>query len=176
MTRTAYEAQPRDELLDGIAEEFLHHARHGRRLIAVDGAATVDTARFADDLSAALARRGQRVVRASVGRADETGGADETSGHHRIDEASLRTEVVEPFRAGTMPGASDDSVLVVDGRGLLDDPVRGIWHFSLWLMSGDELPHSGASVIVDVTDDAAPSRFFYDYCALPPSVNRPGLR
>ena len=170
MTRTAYEAQPRGDLLDGIAEEFLHHARHGRRLIAVDGAATVDTARFASELAAALTRRGQTVVRASVG------GADETSGHHRIDEVSLRTEVVEPFRAGTMPGASDDSVLVVDGRGLLDDPVRGIWHFSLWLMAGDELPHSGASVIVDVTDDAAPSRFFYDYCALPPSVNRPGLR
>ena len=161
MTRTAYEAQPRDQLLDGIAEEFLHHASSGRRLLAVDAAATADAASFADDLASALAARGQTVVRASVGQ---------------VDEASLRTEVVEPFRAGTMPGASDDSVLVVDGRGLLDDAVRGIWHFSLWLMAGDELPHSGASVIVDVTDDAAPSRFFYDYCALPPSVNRPGLR
>ncbi|WP_022892849.1 hypothetical protein [Agromyces subbeticus] len=170
MTRTAYEAQPRDELLEGIAEEFLHHAPRGRRLIAVDGAATVDTARFADDLAAVLRGRGQSVVRASVGGADETGGA------HRIDEAALRAEVVDPFRAGTTPGASDDSVLVVDGRGLLDDAVRGIWHFSVWLKAGDELPHSGASVIVDVTDDAAPSRFFYDYCALPPSVNRPGLR
>lgn len=167
MTRSAYEAQPRDELLEGIAEEFLHHARRGRRLIAVDGAATVDTARFADDLAAVLGGRRQSVVRASVGRA--ASGADET-------EASLRAEVVEPFRAGTMIGASDDSVLVADGRGLLDDAVRGIWHFSVWLMAGDELPHSGASVIVDVTDDAAPSRFFYDYCALPPSVNRPGLR
>jgi hypothetical protein len=170
MTRTAYEAQPRDELLDGIAEEFLHHARHGRRLIAVDGAATVDTVRFADDLAAVLGGRGQTIVRASVGGSDETGGAQ------RIDETSLRTEVVEPFRAGTMPGASEDAVLVVDVRGLLDDAVRGIWHFSVWLMAGDELPHSGASIIVDVTDDAAPNRFFYDYCALPPSVNRPGLR
>lgn len=161
MTRTAYEAQPRDELLAGIVEEFLHHASRGRRLIAVDSAAMADAAGFADDLAASLLAHGQTVVRESVGP---------------VDEASLRAEVVEPFRAGTMTGASDDSVLVADGRGLLDDAVRGIWHFSVWLMAGDELPHSGASVIVDVTDDAAPSRFFYDYCALPPSVNRPGLR
>jgi hypothetical protein len=161
MTRTAYEAQPRDQLLDGIAEEFLHHASHGRRLIGVEASTTADAARFADDFAAALAAHGQTVVRESAGPADET---------------ALRTEIVEPFRAGTLPGASADSVLVVDGQGLLDDAVRGIWHFSVWLKAGDELPHSGASVIVDVTDDAAPSRFFYDYCALPPSVNRPGLR
>ena len=161
MTRTAYEAQPRDELLAGIAEEFLHHAARGRRLIAVEATATADAARFADDFAAALTAHGQTVIRVSVGDADE---------------ASLRTAVVEPFRAGTLPGASADSVLVVDGRGLLDDAVRGIWHFSVWLLTGDGLPHSGASIIVDVTDDGAPSRFFYDYCALPPSVNRPGLR
>ena len=161
MTRTAYEAQPRDHLLDGIAEEFLHHASHGRRLIAIETTTTADAARFADDLAAALAARAQTVVRVSVGP---------------VGEAVLRAEVVEPFRAGALPGASADSVLVVDGPGLLDDAVRGIWHFSVWLMTGGELPHSGASVIVDVTDDAAPSRFFYDYCALPPSVNRPGLR
>jgi len=161
MTRTAYEAQPRDRLIDGIAEEFLHHASRGRRLLAVDAASTADAARFADDLAAALAAHGQTVARKSVGR---------------VDEAALRADVVEPFRAGSLPGASDDSVLVVDGRGLLDDAVRGIWHFSVWLKAGGELPHSGASVIVDVTDDAEPSRFFYDYCALPPSVNRPGLR
>ena len=28
----------------------------------------------------------------------------------------------------------------------------------------------GRDVIVDVTDDEAPTRYFYDYCALPPSV------
>ncbi|MBM7832678.1 hypothetical protein JOE59_003383 [Agromyces cerinus] len=165
MTRTAYEAQPRDELIAGIVEEFLHHASRGPRLIAVEAAATADAdadaARFADDLAAALTAHGQTVIRVSVGVAEE---------------AALRADVVGPFRAGALPGASDDTVLVADGRGLLDDAVRGIWHFSVWLLAGDELPHSGASVIVDVTDDAAPTRFFYDYCALPPSVNRPGLR
>ncbi|MFB9308287.1 hypothetical protein BJY17_002248 [Agromyces hippuratus] len=160
MTRTAYEAQPRDELLAGIVEEFLHHASRGRRLIAVEAASTADAARFADDLAAALTSHGQTVIRVSVGDADE---------------AALRADVVEPFRAGALPGASDDTVLVADGRGLLDDAVRGIWHFSVWLLAGDELPNSGASVIVDVTDESAPTRVYYDYCALPPSVNRPGL-
>ena len=47
-----------------------------------------------------------------------------------------------------------------------------MWHFSVWTLAGDELPHAGASVIVDVTDDDAPTRYFYDYCALPPSVSR----
>ncbi|KRC61341.1 hypothetical protein ASE14_10640 [Agromyces sp. Root81] len=168
MTRTAYEAQPRDRLLDGIAEEFLHNAPHGRRLIAVEGAASAststsasaDAARFADDLAAALTAHGQSVVRATVGNADE---------------AALRADTIEPFRAAILPGASDDAVLVVDGRGLLDGGARGIWHFSLWLLAGDELPHSGASVIVDVTEPGTPRRFFYDYCALPPSANRAGL-
>ncbi|WP_232333559.1 hypothetical protein [Agromyces laixinhei] len=167
----------RSEFLEGIAEEFLHNASRGRRLIAVeagtesgveapadagvDARAALDSARFADGLADVLAAHGQSVVRASVGEADE---------------AALRADTIEPFRSGAMAGATADSVLVVDGRHLLDDGVRGIWHFSLWLLAGDELPHSGASVIVDATDAASPSRFFYDYCALPPSVNRPGLR
>ena len=68
-------------------------------------------------------------------------------------------------------------MLVVDGRRLLNDPVRGIWHFSVWTLVGDELPQSGANVIVDDTDESAPMRYFYDYCALPPSFGerRDGL-
>ena len=60
-------------------------------------------------------------------------------------------------------------MLVVDGRRLLNDAVRGIWHFSVWTLAGDELPHSGVNVNVDVTDESTPSRYFYDYCTLPPS-------
>ena len=60
-------------------------------------------------------------------------------------------------------------MLVVDGRDCSTTPSRGIWHFSVWTLVGDELPHSGANVIVDVTDESAPMRYFYDYCALPPS-------
>jgi hypothetical protein len=146
----------RRALLDWIADEFLHNARGGRRLVAVEGANDEHAARFADDLGTVLADRGQTVARVSVGD---------------VDEATLRSETVEPFRAGALPDAGGaDTVLLVDGRRLLNGPVRGIWHFSTWTLAGDELPHAGASVIVDITDESAPTRYFYDYCALPPSV------
>ena len=149
------EVTDRQVLLEWIADEFLHNSWAGRRLVAVEGATEGPAARFADDLATVLTRRGQAVVRVSLGD---------------VDEATLRRATIEPFRAGTLPGADDaDTVLVVDGRRLLNDPVRGIWHFSVWTLVGEELPHSGANVIVDDTDAAAPMRYFYDYCALPPS-------
>ena len=102
-----------------------------------------------------LVERGQVIARVSVGD---------------VDEATLRGETVEPFRAGVLPGAeSADTVLVVDGSRLLNESVRGIWHFSIWTLVGDELPHRGANVIVDVTDESRPTRCFYDYCRLPPN-------
>ncbi|MFK4731084.1 hypothetical protein ROT00_15460 [Agromyces mediolanus] len=148
-----------ESVVDGIAAEFLHNANRGRRLVAVDGADAGRAARYADALGRAIAEAsGDEVARRSLGA---------------VSEAELRSGTVEPFRAGDDGGP--DAVLVVDGRGLLDDAVRGIWHFSVWTLAGDELPHSGANVIVDVSDEGEPSRYFYDYCAIPPSVNRPGL-
>lgn len=148
-------SEERRALLEWIADEFLHNSWAGRRLVAIEGAADDHAERFADDLAAVLVERGQTVRRRSVGD---------------IDEATLRHEVVEPFRAGTLADATgDETVLVVDGRRLLNDAVRGIWHFTVWTLAGDELPHVGVNVNVDVTDEAAPSRYFYDYCALPPS-------
>ena len=145
----------RRALLDWIAEEFLHNSWAGRRLVAVEGATDEPAARFADDLAAVLRDRGQSVVRVSVGD---------------VDEAALRRDTVEPFRAGTLPGDEGaDTVLVVDGRRLLNDAVLGIWHFSVWTLAGDELPKTGVNVNVDVTDESGPSRYFYDYCAIPPS-------
>ncbi|WP_156401707.1 hypothetical protein [Agromyces sp. Soil535] len=145
----------RRALVDWIADEFLHNSWGGRRLVAVEGATDEHAARFADDLAMVLEGRGQHVVRVSVGD---------------VDEATLRRETVVPFRAGVLPSADGaDAVLVVDGRRLLNDSVRGIWHFSLWTIAGDELPNAGANVIVDVTDEEAPTRYFYDYCRLPPS-------
>ncbi|MGX5695196.1 hypothetical protein ACWKWP_03265 [Agromyces soli] len=150
-----WDDRPADEW---IAEEFLHNAPRGRRLLAVDGADPARSARFADRLAAAI---GADAVRRSVGA---------------VDEATLRGETIEPFRSGTLAGAEGaDTVLLVDGQCLFDDAVRGVWHFSVWTLAGDELPHSGASVIVDLSDEAAPVRYFYDYCAIPPSVNRAGL-
>ena len=150
-----YAATDRGTLLDGIVTEFLHNSPRGRRLIAVDGADSDRVTRFADDVADHLRAQGQQALRVSVGE---------------FDEARLRSQTVEPFRAGTLPGTDADTVLVVDGRDLLAPSTWGIWHFSLWVLTGDELPHSGASVIVDVTDEAASKRFFYDYCALPPSA------
>lgn len=146
----------RQELLDSIAREFLHNSRHGRRLLAVEGETDALAARFADDLAAALVDLAQPAVRASLGD---------------VDEATLRSATVVPFRAGTLPGAEDaDTVLVVDGCRLLNLSVRGIWHFSVWILAGDELPHAAVNVIVDATDESAPKRYFYDLCRLPPSV------
>ena len=146
----------RRALLESIAEEFLHNSWRGRRLVAVEGGSEAHAARLADDLAAILFERGERAVRVSVGD---------------VDEPALRHDTIEPFRAGTLAGAEDDdTILVVDGRRLLNRSVRGIWHFTIWTLAGDELPHDGVNVDVDVTDESAPSRYFYDLCKLPPSI------
>lgn len=148
-------SENRRALLESVATEFLQNSWRGRRLVAVEGASDAHAARFADDLAAILVERGQHAVRVSVGD---------------VDEAVLRRDTVEPFRAGTLVGAADDdTVLVVDGRRLLNTSVRGIWHFTIWTLAGDELPHSGVNVDVDVTDESVPKRYFYDLCKLPPS-------
>jgi hypothetical protein len=148
-------SEKRRALLEWIADEFLHNSWAGRRLLAVEGAADEHAARFADDLAAVLGERGQTVHRVSVGD---------------VDEATLRREVVEPFRAGTLADAAGaETVLVVDGRRLMNLQVRGIWHFTIWTLAGDELPHAGTNVVVDITDESSPKRYFYDLCKLPPS-------
>ncbi|MDQ0893826.1 hypothetical protein [Agromyces ramosus] len=148
-------SESRRELLDSIAREFLHNSPGGRRLLAVEGATDEAATRFADDLAAALSDHGQPVLRQSLGD---------------VDERTLRSATVEPFRARTLPGAEhDDTVLVVDGRRLLNQSVRGIWHFTVWILAGDELPHASVNVVVDATDESAPKRYFYDLCKLPPS-------
>lgn len=152
----------RREQLDSIAEEFLHNFKSGRRLIAVDGSSPKLATRFADDLAGRLAAHDQIPARASVGVAEET---------------TLRSGTIVPFREGRLPGAdAPDTVLVVDGQGVLDQPMHGFWHFRVWVLTGEELPHAGADVIVDATDEAAPTRFFYDYCRIPPSAGDGGRR
>lgn len=148
--------EARQALLDSIADEFLHNSPRGRRLLAVESETGERATRFADDLAGVLGAHGQRTTRVSLGD---------------VDEAALRRDTVEPFRAGRLPGAADpDTVLVVDGRRLLNLSVRGIWHFSVWVLAEDELPHASVNVIVDATDESAPKRYFYDLCRLPPSV------
>ncbi|WP_167041091.1 hypothetical protein [Salinibacterium sp. ZJ454] len=149
-------SESRRELLDSMAEEFLHNSWAGRRLLAIEGEPGQFATRLADDLASVLVEKDQPVLRLSVGD---------------VDEDDLRSETVEPFRAGSLTAATDpDTVLVVDGRRLLNQSVRGIWHFSVWVLAGDELPHASVNVVVDATDEAAPKRYFYDLCRLPPSV------
>ncbi|MFE5670626.1 hypothetical protein ACFQ58_03355 [Agromyces sp. NPDC056523] len=148
-------SEARRDLLESVADEFLHNAWAGRRLVAVEAAAEEDAARFADDLAAVLVARGLPAVRRSVGD---------------VDEATLRRDTIDPFRDGALPGAEGgDTILVVDGRRLLNQSVRGIWHFAIWTLRDDELPHGSVDVNIDVSDESAPTRYFYDLCKLPPS-------
>ena len=76
-------SEARRDLLESVAEEFLHNSWAGRRLVAVEAATEEDAARFADDLATVLIARGQPAVRRSVGD---------------VDEATLRRDTIEPFR------------------------------------------------------------------------------
>lgn len=136
------------ELLNSIIEEFLHSYARGSRLIAVSSPDRERSAAFAAQLAAAFTARG---ITATSELPDAP------------DADALRSEVVGPFRS-----ARENAVLVVAGdAGLLDDTRRGMWHFSIWLMAGDETPHTAATALVDVTDPQHPFRQFADYCAVP---------
>lgn len=135
-------------LLDSVVDEFLHSYSRGSRLIAVSSPDRDRSAAFAASLTAALTARG--ITTTSV--VPDAPDAD-----------TLRSRVVGPFRS-----ARENAVLVVAGdAGLLDDTRRGMWHFSIWLMAGDETPHTAATALVDVTDPQHPFRQFADYCAVP---------
>jgi len=136
------------ELLNSVIDEFLHSYAHGSRLVAVSSPDRDRSAAFAAQLAAAFTARG---ITATAVTPDAR------------DADTLRSEVVGPFRS-----ARENAVLIVAGDAdLLDDTRRGMWHFSLWLMAGDETPHTAASALVDVTDPQHPFRQFADYCAVP---------
>lgn len=136
------------EFLNSLIDEFLHSYARGSRLIAVASPERDRSAAFAARLATAFSGRGI-TARSEVPDAADAG--------------VLRSEVVGPFRS-----ARENAVLVVAGDAcLLDDTRRGMWHFSIWLMAGDETPHTAATALVDVTDPENPSRRFADYCAVP---------
>lgn len=140
----------RRTLFDGIADEFLRDYPRGARLVAVASPDGARSAAAAASLREALAGRG---VDARVTIAPGEGAEQ------------LRTEVVAPFRA-----AGADAVLIVPGSAnLLAERARGLWHYSVWVIEGDEVPHTAATALVDVTDPNAPARRLADYCAVPPS-------
>lgn len=149
------------EVLDSIADEFLHNYAKGRTLIAVEGAQGAASSTFADALSVRLARGGHSVFRASVGsfhkpRAQRYArGADSAEGYYRdsFDYELLRRVLVEPFTLGGSAGfvraaydvardipvtmawqtGPQDATLVMDGQFLSRPELRGLWNFSVWL-------------------------------------------
>lgn len=131
-----------------LIDEFLRSYPRGSRLIAVASPDRDRSKGFAASLAEEFQERG---ITASAVSPDAR------------DADSLRAELVGPFRT-----AREDAVLLVAGdAGLLDTTRRGMWHFSVWLMAGGEVPHTAASALVDVTDAQHPSRRFADYCAVP---------
>lgn len=131
----------------GIAGEFLHLYPRGGRLLAVAGADAERSSIAADHLEAALRAAGHTVERSRV-----------DSG----DEQALRADVIAPFREDPMR----ERVLVVSGPStLLSDTARGLWHFAVWQLAGDEPPYTVADAMVDITDPEHPIRRLADYCA-----------
>ncbi|MBS1697640.1 MAG: hypothetical protein JST25_04470 [Actinobacteria bacterium] len=140
----------RRALFEGLADEFLRDYPRGARILAVASPDAPRSADAAESLRKVLAARG---VDARVTTQDGRG------------EDALRTEVVAPFR-----GAAADAVLIVSGTtSLLAERTRGLWHYSVWLITGDGVPHTAATALVDATDPDAPTRRLADYCAVPPS-------
>ena len=136
-------------LWDDVATEFLHLYPRGARVIGVAGSDATRSRAAADELAQALRRADQQVEQAHAPDGDE---------------AALRDGPLARFRADR----SADRVLLVSGpANLLSTSTRGLWNFSVWQLSGEEQPHTAASVLVDVTDPAHPTRRFADYCALP---------
>ncbi|VXB25634.1 conserved hypothetical protein [Microbacterium sp. 8M] len=141
---------PRRALLESIVDEFLHDYPRGARLLAVASPDTGRSADWAGSLRTVLEERG--IDATTVAQDDRA-------------ETDLRTEVVAPFRA-----QQADAVLIVSGAtSLLAERTRGLWHYSVWLIEGDEVPHTAATALIDVTDPDAPARRLADYCAVPPS-------
>lgn len=154
--------QKRD-VLDGLADEFLHNYGKGRTLLAVDG---VDGAvQFADALAERMGRGGHAVFRASMGRFQKpraqrlAPGADSVETYYRdtFDYELFRRVLVQPFKLGGSTGfvtaafdaerdaqiemdwktGPQDATLIVDGAFLNRAELRGLWNFSIWLEVAD---------------------------------------
>lgn len=155
------------DVLDSIADEFLHHYGKGRTLLAVDGVDGAGKASFADDLAARLGKGSHPVFRASIDsfhrpRAERYArGEDSAEGFYRdsFDYDLFRRVLIEPFRLGGSTGfvttaydvardipvemawqtAQQDATLIVDGIFLNRPELRGLWNYSIWLEVDEQL-------------------------------------
>jgi len=146
-------APARADVIGEYADEALAVFPAGRILIGLDGDDAAARTGFAADLAAAVVERGVPAEAAAF-----------------RDEAAFRVDLLGPFRAGALlPG--DRAVLVVEGQGLLEPGVVGIWHLTAWLDSPEaprvarrSVPRTRAAVTFDLTDAAHPRRVFADAC------------
>lgn len=150
------------DVLDAVADEFLHNYGKGRTLLAVDGGEDEHTRAFADDLAERLGRGSHAVFRASMRdfhRPRQVTGADSAERRYResYDYDLFRRVLVEPFRMGGSTGfvtaAFDvdrdipiemdwktgprDATLLVDGPFLSRPELPSIWNYSIWLETPD---------------------------------------
>ena len=165
MATTRWTPLKRD-VLDSLADEFMHNYRKGRTFLAVDGIDGAGKQPFADALAERLARGGHAVFRASVDRFHKpraeryARGVDSAEGYYydSFDYELLRRVLIEPFRMGGSTGfvteafdvqrdaqiemdwktGPQDATLVVDGAFLNRPELRGIWNWSVWLDTDDE--------------------------------------
>lgn len=146
-------APARADVIDEYAAEVLQVFPGGRILVGLDRDDAAAGESFAADLAAALSARGVLAAGAAFG-----------------DEPSFRTAVLGPFRAGAvLPG--DRAVLVVQGQGLLEPEVVGLWHATAWLevpgavrVDRRTAPRTRAAATFDLSDAAHPRRVFADAC------------
>lgn len=177
------DTEPRLEVLRELRDEVLHNYGSGRPIVAIDGIDGAGTAVFADDLAAVFAETGHAVVRASAVGFPAAGGDSGV-----LDEATFRSALVAPFRAGgdtSFRTAADgepttapvDAVLLLDGPFLHLAELVGIWNYSVFLevpsqSAPDEQrrylatvrPRTRAVAIVDNVDPDRPVRRFADSC------------
>jgi len=154
-------APEKRDVLDALADDFLHNYSKGRTLFAVDGIDGSGTKQFADALAERVSRGGHAVFRASIAdfykpRAQRYAlGEDSGEGYYRdsFDYALFRRVLIEPFKLGGSTGfvtaafdeardalvetqwktGRQDATLIVDGVFLDRPELRGLWNFSVWL-------------------------------------------
>lgn len=154
------------DVLDSIADDFLHNYGKGRTLLAVDGIDGAGKRPFADDLAQRLGRGGHAVFRASIDRFHRpraeryARGEDSADAYYRdsFNYDLFRRVLIEPFRMGGSAGfvteafdverdqqiemdwktGPQDATLIVDGAFLNRPELRGLWNYSIWLEADEE--------------------------------------
>jgi len=164
-------------VFEALVAEIAQNYRHGRILVAVDGAEAEYTRSFANALADAARASGETTFRASAERPEQ---------YMSDDDATLLRVVLAGFREGALERGDVisevpvDAMLIVDGRFLLNRRLRGAWHFRVWLESDathsaaayeqqvryvrDDAPREAADAIYDVSSSDAPRRVFADSC------------